>query len=60
MWGAQWQNNNGNTELAAPAGPPATSESVDMLSMLGHHGAPTSYESLGSMFTGGHTVTETK
>jgi len=50
MWGAQWQNNNGNTELAAP---PPTSESVDMLSMLGgHHGAPSSYESLGSMFTG--------
>ena len=49
MWGAQWQNNNGNTELAAP---PATSESVDMLSMLGHHGAASSYESLGSMFTG--------
>ena len=56
MWGAQWQNNNGNTELAAPPGAPATSESVDMLSMLGHHGAPTSYESLGSMFTGGHTA----
>lgn len=50
MWGAQWQNNNGNTELAPPA---ASSESVDMLSMLGgHHGAPASYESLGSMFTG--------
>merc|ERR1719471_54953 len=50
MWGAQWQNNNGNTELTAP---PPTSESVDMLSMLGgHHGAATSYESLGSMFTG--------
>ena len=53
MWGAahtgQWPNNNGNTELAAA---PPTSESVDMLSMLGgHHGAQP-YESLGSMFTG--------
>jgi len=50
MWPGQWQNNNGTGELTAP--PPATSESVDMLSMLGHHGAGTTYESLGSMFTG--------
>ena len=33
MWPGQWQNNNGTGELTAP--PPATSESVDMLSMLG-------------------------
>jgi aryl hydrocarbon receptor nuclear translocator len=44
MW--QWQNNNGAGELSAPP----TTESVDMLGMLGH--AQPSYETLGSMFTG--------
>lgn len=50
MWPGQWQNNNG-ADLAASAAPP-TSEGVDMLNMLGHHGAGSAYESLGSMFTG--------
>lgn len=44
MW--QWQNNNGTGELSATP----TTESVDMLGMLGH--AQPSYETLGSMFTG--------
>jgi len=44
MW--QWQNNNGAGELSATP----TTESVDMLGMLGH--AQPSYETLGSMFTG--------
>jgi len=43
MW--QWQNNNGAGEL-----PPTTTEGVDMLGLMGH--PQTSYENLGSMFTG--------
>lgn len=52
MWPGQWQNNNGAGDLSAGVSAPPTSEGVDMLSMLGHHGAGTTYESLGSMFTG--------
>jgi len=50
MWPGQWQNNNGTAELSAA--PPTSEPGVDMLSMLGHHGAGAAYENLGSMFTG--------
>lgn len=53
VWGG-WQNNNGaGPDLSGAAGHPATTEGVDMLSMLGHGGgAAPSYENLGSMFSG--------